>query len=221
MYWFNWCHCCCFHRDSCCWWRDAVLKVAAKIDRRPFAFYFHSSFQLFLPLFWKPLSCTFVVTLIVIAETVPNAFRNVYVALSVKHFHLTTESVVWWIYIVILIYLSIQRIQNNKERERYLYLFLWFYYTTYVEDVTAGLLAPVGFRLAGHLIVDTLLCWASDTLLCPRPHWPAGFQLMEWLGQCLNTTPLKSPHHTNTRGSENLPKTQWALQILWSNHLTP
>ena len=180
MYWFNWCHCCCFHRDSCCWWRDAVLKVAAKIDRRPFAFYFHSSFQLFLPLFWKPLSCTFVVTLIVIAETVPNAFRNVYVALSVKHFHLTTESVVWWIYIVILIYLSIQRIQNNKERERYLYLFLWFYFTTYVEDVAAGLLAPVGFRLAGRLIPSSVpgptdqrgSSWWSDLANASiPPHW--------------------------------------------------
>ena len=59
---FN-CCCCCFHRDSCCccFCKGAGLKVPAKIDRRLFAFYFHSSFKSFLPLFSKHLSCRFVV----------------------------------------------------------------------------------------------------------------------------------------------------------------
>ena len=71
------------------------------------------------------------------------------------------------------------------------------------------LLAPVGFKLVGHLI-----------LLCPRQHRPAGVHLMEWLGQCLNTTPLhiwyqlpKYPPHNTTY----IPKAQLAPHILWSN----
>ena len=83
-----------------------------------------------------------------------------------------------------------------------------YYGLTCVEDL-ACLLAPVGFRLVGHLIS-----------LCPRQHRPAGVHLIEWLDQCLNTsqylsTPINTsqylsmPLNTSLHANPIPPDTTW------------